>query len=273
MSAAVPLFPLYPAGEVEGRAVFFASDLHAGAPSRAESISRERHFVRWLETHASEAAAFYLLGDLWDFWFEYKHAVPKGHVRLLAALTEVVEAGIPIFFQVGNHDLWVTGYLTEEIGLRLLPDPYIAEWQGQTFFLSHGHKIGPIRWIDRILYAGMENRWLQALYRWLHPDMGLPLGRLLSGRSRVAHLPMDDIDLGEKEYTRIFVRSAQERSPMDWYIFGHRHLAFVERIGRSYLVLLGDWIRRYTYFRFQMGRWGLYTFDLRGQDSLIVGEG
>ncbi|MDW8014707.1 MAG: UDP-2,3-diacylglucosamine diphosphatase [Bacteroidia bacterium] len=236
--------------------------MHAGAPSRQASETRERHFIQWLERHAPEAAAFYLLGDIWDFWFEYRHAVPKGHTRLLAALAEVVEAAIPIYFQVGNHDCWLTDYLTQEIGLKRLSDPFRATWQGMLYFLSHGHRIGPIPWTDKLAYTLMESRLLQKLYRWLHPDIGLYIGRFLSGRSRQAHLPMDDIDLGEKEYLRLFVKAEQRKAPADWYIFGHRHLALVERIGSSYIVLLGDWIRRYTFLKLQEGSWGLYTYSL-----------
>ncbi|MCX8112260.1 MAG: UDP-2,3-diacylglucosamine diphosphatase [Bacteroidia bacterium] len=266
----MPSFPdtslpaLYPPDRPPGKSIFFASDLHAGAPSRRESMSREKRFILWLRHHAPEAAAFYLLGDIWDFWFEYYHAVPKGHVRLLAALAEITDAGIPVFFQTGNHDLWLTGYLTEEIGLQRLPDPLIAQWQGMTLFLSHGHKVGPVPWIDRLLYASMENRLLHILYRWIHPDIGLWLGRLASGRSRVAHMPMDDVDLGDREYVRRFVLAEQNKRPADWYILAHRHLALAEQIGRSRLVLLGDWIRRYTFLRFGVEGWGLFTFSEEG---------
>ncbi|MEN3041283.1 MAG: UDP-2,3-diacylglucosamine diphosphatase [Bacteroidia bacterium] len=253
--------PLYPSSAPQGKQIFFASDLHAGAPSRAESRPREKHFIRWLERCAPDAGAFYLIGDLWDFWFEYQEVVPKGYVRLLGALAAIIDAGIPIFFQSGNHDLWLTGYLTEEIGMQQLDDPYLAEWQGYSFFISHGHKIGPIRWIDRFLYMLMENLWLQRLYRCLHPDIGLRLGRFFSGRSRVAHSPMDDVDLGEKEYTRQFVHAQQRYRPTDWYIFGHRHLALSEVIGRSRLILLGDWIRRYTFLCLREDSWGLYAFQ------------
>lgn len=253
--------PLYPPDCPADKYLFFASDLHAGAPDRSESAIRERRFIQWLESYAPDAAAFYLLGDLFDFWFEYRHAVPKGHVRLLAALADLTDAGIPVFFQTGNHDLWLTGYLTEEIGIQRLPDPFVSTWQGQTFFLSHGHRLGPIRWIDRLLYAGMENRFLIMLYRWLHPDIGLWLGRFFSGRSRNAHSPMDDIDLGEREYLRTFVRNQQSGKPADWYIFGHRHLLLMETIGRSRMILLGDWIRRYSFMRLSARSWELLRFS------------
>lgn len=270
MAESAYLPSLSPSEPLGGKVIFFASDLHAGAPNRIASAPREKHFVRWLETHAPEAAAFYLLGDLFDFWFEYHHAVPKGHVRLLGALATLTDAGIPIFFQVGNHDLWLTDYLMEEIGLRRLPDPFLAEWKGQVFFLSHGHKLGPIRWIDRFLYAGMENPLLQTLYRWLHPDIGLWLGRFFSGRSRSAHCKMDEIDLGDKEYLRTFVREEQRKNPADWYIFGHRHLALSETIGKSRLILLGDWIQRYTYLRLSEESWGVYSFSIEGREVALV---
>ncbi|RMF47511.1 MAG: UDP-2,3-diacylglucosamine diphosphatase [Bacteroidetes bacterium] len=264
--------PLFPVGSDPHKAVFIASDLHAGAPSRAESLMREKHFVRWLEFCAPQAAAFYLLGDLWDFWFEYRRAVPRGYVRLLGALAALTDAGIPVFFQAGNHDLWLMGYLTEEVGLQRLADPFEAEWQGQTFFLSHGHRWGPMPWWDRLMYALLENPFLGGLYRLLHPDLGLWLGRFFSGRSRRAHAPLDDIDLGPREYLRQFVQQAQnEPAPAQWYVFGHRHLALVEAIGRSHLVLLGDWIRRYTFFRVDRDGWGLYRYHENQAEPLYVG--
>lgn len=251
---------------MSGKALFFASDLHAGAPSRAHSAERERLFVRWLEISAAEAQAFYLLGDIWDFWFEYRHAVPKGYVRLLGALAALTDAGIPVFFQSGNHDGWLTGYLEEEVGLLRLSDPYWLEWRGLKLYLSHGHWRGPIPFWDRLTYALMENRFLTFLYRWLHPDVGLPLGRLFSARSRQAHLPLDDIDLGPKERLRQFVqRQQQGLQPADWYIFAHRHLLLAERIGRSQLIVLGDWIRRYSFLRLDDLGWGLFQFLPSGE--------
>ncbi|MCS6790596.1 MAG: UDP-2,3-diacylglucosamine diphosphatase [Bacteroidia bacterium] len=250
---------LYPSESPSGKALFFASDLHAGIPSPQESRSREKHFITWLETHAAEAAAFYLLGDLWDFWFEYKRAVPKGQVRLLGALAALTDADIPIFFLPGNHDQWLTSYLCEEIGLRILSDPWVAEWRGQMFFLSHGHRLGPLPWTDRLANAIMSQPFLQRLYRWIHPDLGLWIGRYLSNRSRNAHSPLDDMDLGEKEYLRQFVRT--HKPTADWYIFAHRHLPLFEPIQQSYLIVLGDWIRRYTYLRIDEDAVGLWRFS------------
>ncbi|MCX7606779.1 MAG: UDP-2,3-diacylglucosamine diphosphatase [Bacteroidia bacterium] len=262
--------PLYPTEAPLHKTLFFASDLHAGAPSRSASAPRERHFIRWMETMAPEAAAFYLLGDLWDFWFEYRRAVPKGHVRLLGVLATVTDAGIPVFFQPGNHDLWLTGYLTEEVGLRRLPDPYLAMGQGFRFFLSHGHRLGPLPWTDRLAYWIMGNRFLHQLYRGIHPDIGLWLGQKLSGRSRSAHAPLDDVDLGEREYFRQFIRGAlAQGAAADWYILAHRHLALVEQIGQSQVVLLGDWIRRFTYFRLEEAGWSLESFSSSGESCIL----
>ncbi len=271
MSEALPC--LYPSDSPPGKSLFFASDLHAGAPTRAESAPRERRFVAWLETAASEAAAFYLLGDLWDFWFEYRHSVPKGHVRLLGALAALTDAGIPVFFQPGNHDLWLTGYLTEEVGLQQLPDPFLAQWSGQRFFLSHGHRLGPLPPSDRLAYWVMENPFLGQLYRWIHPDIGLWLGRRLSGRSRDAHAPMDEIDLGPREYFRQFVQSQLTAgNAADWYVFGHRHLALVETLGSAQVVLLGDWIQRFTYLQLAPTGWKLARFAADPELPLAAGH-
>ncbi|MDW8134790.1 MAG: UDP-2,3-diacylglucosamine diphosphatase [Bacteroidia bacterium] len=248
--------------------------MHAGAPSRQASSRRERLFIKWLEQRAPEAAAFYLLGDLWDFWFEYRRAVPKGHVRLLGALAALTDSGITVFFQRGNHDRWLTSYLSEEIGLRILPDPFEATWQEKVFFLSHGHHLGPLSWKDRVSYALMESSFLTFLYRWIHPDIGLYLGRFFSGRSREIHAPLDGVDLGEKELFRRFVQQAyKDNKAVDWYILGHRHLALVERIHRSQVVLLGDWIQHYTYLRLDSKGWILARFSEGGDIVLASGDG
>lgn len=253
---------LYPDTQPPGKKLFFVSDLHLGVPSPAESRVRERHFLRWLEGIAPEAAALYLLGDVWDFWFEYRHCVPKGSVRLLGLLAELCDSGLPIYFMPGNHDQWLTGYLQEEIGLTLLPDPYLATYQGQRFFISHGHRLGPLPWLDRVANWVMGNPLLQNLYRFLlHPDIGLRLGRLLSARSRKAHHPLDYMDLGEREYLYQYVRDAVAKGiAQDWYIFAHRHLPVVRQVGGARYVVLGEWLDRCTYLEITGEIWSLCQY-------------
>ncbi len=263
--------PLYPDTQPPDRKLFFASDLHLGVPSAIESRAREKHFLRWLESVAPQAAALYLLGDIWDFWFEYRRCVPKGSVRLLGFLAELCDSGLPVYFMPGNHDQWLTGYLSEEIGLHILPDPYLALYQGQRFCLSHGHRLGPLPRADRLANWIMGNPFLQNLYRFLlHPDVGLRLGRFLSARSRKAHHPLDYTDLGEREYLYQYVRAAVTTGgAQDWYIFAHRHLPGVRQIGHARYVVLGEWIERYTYLEIAGENWSLCQYKTSGQEETL----
>lgn len=253
---------LYPPDQPPGKKLFFVSDLHLGIPSEAASRSRERYFLAWLQEVAPHAAAIYLLGDIWDFWFEYRRCVPKGNVRLLGTLAHLCDTGLPIYFMPGNHDQWLTGYLESEIGLRRLPDPYLTTYRGLRFFLSHGHRLGPLPWIDHLANWIMANPFLQTLYRYLfHPDVGLWLGRFLSGRSRKAHHPLDYTDLGEREYLYQFVRAAiQKGTAADWYLFAHRHLPMVRQIENVHYIVIGEWIARYTFLEIDGDRWALQRY-------------
>ncbi len=263
---------LYPPHAPPHRKLFFVSDLHLGIPDPAASRQREKHFCSWLNHIASEAAAIYLLGDIWDFWFEYRTAVPKGSTRLLGTLAALADGGLPLYFMPGNHDQWLTGYLAEEVGLQVLPDPCLATYLDQRFFLSHGHRLGPLPRLDRLANAIMGSPFLQGIYRLLHPDLGLRLGRFLSGRSRQAHHQLDDIDLGPLEFLYRFVRQAvHSQTACDWYVFAHRHLPLVRQVEKAQYVILGDWIRRYTYFEISGGWWALKTFSDHGPASLAEG--
>jgi len=253
---------LYPSDGSPGKVLFFTSDLHLGIPTASQSRERERHFIHWLETVAPRAAALYLLGDIWDFWFEYKHCVPKGTVRLLGALARLCDEGLPIYFMPGNHDQWLMGYLEEEVGLRRLADPYQARYMGWRFFISHGQNIGPLPWYDRLANWIMGQPILQRLYRAIHPDWGLRLGRYLSGRSRQVHHPLDDTDLGEKEYFYQFIKAESAKGARaDWYLFAHRHFPKFQRVGAIRYLVLGDWIRRYTYLEIEGDQWALRRFE------------
>jgi len=263
--------PLYPEDRPPGKKLFLVSDLHLGVPSAEESRVREKHFISWLREVAPTAAAIYLLGDVWDFWFEYRRCVPKGSVRLLGVLAELSDAGLPIYFMRGNHDQWLMGYLQEEVGLRLLPDPYLVTYKDLRFFLSHGHRLGPLPLLDKVANWMMGNPLLQTLYRYLfHPDVGLWLGRFLSGRSRKAHHPLDYTDLGEREYFYQYVqRAVQNGTACDWYIFAHRHLPTVRQIAHTRYVVLGEWMERYTYLEIAGESWALRQYQEPGKEAVL----
>src|SRR5919112_2669572 len=168
-----------------GRRVYFASDFHLGAPDAASSAARERRIVRWLDTVAQDAAAIYLLGDIFDFWFEYRHAVPRGFIRLQGKLAELTDAGLPVTFFTGNHDMWMFDYFTQELGIPILRHPVSQRIGNQLFHIGHGDGLGPKDHTYKVLkrvFASPVSQWLFAR---LHPNFGIGLANKWSRRSRI----------------------------------------------------------------------------------------
>ncbi len=233
----------------EGKKIYFSSDNHLGAPTAAESKPREEKFVQWLEEIKQDAAAIFLLGDLFDFWFEYKHVVPKGFVRTLGKLAQIKDSGIPIYFFVGNHDLWMNDYFQEELNIPVYHKPQEFEFNGKKFLVGHGDGLGP----GDIGYKRMKkvftNPFSKWLYRWLHPDLGVPLAQYFSVKNKAISGEEDMEFLGEdKEWLIQYCRRKLETQHYDFFLFGHRHLPMEIQLNeRSTYVNTGDWINHYTY--------------------------
>lgn len=236
--------------------IYFASDFHFGIPDREQSREREEMFIRWLDQIKTDAEEIFLMGDLFDFWFEYKTVVPKGYVRLLGKLAEVADAGIPVHLFRGNHDMWAFDYLEKEIGLYLYRKPVEREFSGKRFFLAHGDGMGPGDHGYKFIKYVFERRINRFLFRWLHPDIGTRLGLYWSGRSRYANLIKETREAEEDvkpDYQNArLAKFCRERlaagSHVDYFIFGHWHVANIESIAPdSYYIHLGDWITRFTY--------------------------
>lgn len=168
----------------EGKKIYFASDNHLGAPTRNESKEREEKFVKWLDTIKNDAAAIFLLGDLFDFWFEYKTVVPKGYIRTLGKLAEISDLGIPIYFFVGNHDLWMNGYFEEELNIPVFHSPQIFTFNGKKFLIGHGDGLGPGDKGYKRMKKVFTNKFCKWLFRWLHPDIGVRLAQYLSVKNQ-----------------------------------------------------------------------------------------
>ena len=164
---------------------YFASDIHLGAGDAATARAVERRFVAWLDDAARDAEAIFLVGDIFDFWFEYKRAVPKGHVRFLAKICEFTDQGIPVHFFTGNHDIWAFGYLPEECGVILHTHNEIFRIAGKRFLIGHGDALNPQDKGYLFLYRIFHNRFLQRCFRWLHPDIGILIARKWSSHSRL----------------------------------------------------------------------------------------
>lgn len=229
---------------------FFFSDVHLGAPTAAESRRREQKLVAWLRSIAPRARSLYIVGDLFDFWFEYGHAVPKGYVRLLGTLADLSDQGVDIHLFLGNHDLWYRDYLTEEIGATVHRERVrYLDLHGLRVCVGHGDGLGP----GDTAYKGIRRiftfpPFIHA-FRFLHPDLGIGLASWLSRGSRARTGHRDAEYHGhESEALWQWCRDAQTRQPVDLYLFGHRHLPLdLEVPGGARYLNLGDWITSFTF--------------------------
>ena len=231
-----------------GKKVYVASDFHLGAPSPEQSLIREKKIVLWLDSITPDAHAIILAGDVFDFWFEYKHVAPKGFVRLLGKLAQMSDIGISIILFVGNHDLWIAEYLTKEIQATILYKPESFLFGKQKVMIGHGDGLGPgerrFKSLKRIFISPINKN----LFSWLHPDIGLWLGKKWSDHSRNKDLKHPDPYIGKKEPLFIFCQEMEKTQAHDYYLFGHRHLSLVEKISnRATYINLGDWIQYFTY--------------------------
>ena len=225
---------------------YFASDVHLGLRV-ADPAGREARFVSFLRSiPAAETEALYLLGDIWDFWYEYRDVVPKGYVRVFGALTDLMDAGVKVYFFPGNHDVWAYGYF-EELGMKILQQPYVTEIGGKTFCLGHGDGLGPVDRGYRILRGIFHNRFLQACFSTLHPWFAFSLGNGWSRRSRLGKRDRYVFKgAGEPLYKFCASfndeRTASGEPPVDIFLFGHYHCPVDLPVGPSRLLLLNDWI-------------------------------
>lgn len=232
--------------------IYFASDFHLGAPTHEKSLVREKHIVKWLDTIKYDAKEIFLVGDIFDFWFEYKRVVPKGFVRLQGKIAELTDAGIPITVHTGNHDMWIFDYLPKELGITLHREPITREFFNKKFFIGHGDGLGPgdngYKFIKKIF----SNRFFQWAFSRLHPNFGVGVADYSSKKSRAKTGSKDEKFLGfENEWLVIYAKEVLEKTFYDYFIFGHRHLPLKIEIGKnSTYYNLGDWIQYFTYGTF-----------------------
>lgn len=233
----------------QGKKIYFSSDNHLGAPTPQDSRPRELKFVGWLDEVKQDAAAIFLLGDLFDFWFEYKHVVPKGFVRVLGKLAEISDSGIPVYFFVGNHDLWMEDYFEKELNIPTYRKPEEFTFNDKKFLIGHGDGLGPGDHGYKRMKKVFTNPLSKWLYRWLHPDLGVPLAQYFSVKNKAISGDEDVDFLGEeKEWLIQYSRRKLESTHYDYFIFGHRHLPLeIPLTQDSIYINLGDWINYYTY--------------------------
>ncbi len=229
--------------------IYFASDQHLGAPTPEASLPREKKFVAWLNETKEDAAAIFLLGDLFDFWFEYKTVVPKGFVRVLGKLAEIKDSGIPIYFFVGNHDLWMKDYFKKELNITVFHKPKEFKIDNKTFLIGHGDGLGPGDKGYKRMKKVFTFKPFQWLFRWLHPDLGMKFGQYMSVKNKFISGDKDAKFLGEvNEWLVQYCKQKLETKHYDYFIFGHRHLPMDIQLQKdSKYINLGDWISHFTY--------------------------
>ena len=247
----------------KNKKVYFASDQHLGAPTPEESLPREKKFVAWLDVVKQDAEAIFLLGDLFDFWFEYKTVVPKGFVRVLGKLAEIRDAGIPIYFFVGNHDLWMDDYFEKELNIPVYHQPKEFTINNKTFLIGHGDGLGP----EDKGYKRMKKVFtfplFQWFFRWLHPDLGVKFGQYLSVKNKLISGDEDAKFLGEEnEWLVQYCKRKLETTHYDYFVFGHRHLPLEIKLQENSTYFnLGDWIHYYTFGTFNEAGFSLTKFN------------
>jgi UDP-2,3-diacylglucosamine hydrolase len=228
--------------------IYFASDAHLGMHPAEKSIEREKLVVQWLEEVRKDATEIYLLGDMFDYWFEYKKVVPRGFTRFLGKIAEITDQGIPVHYFTGNHDVWVFDYLPEEIGVVVHKEPVIREINGKKFYIAHGDGLGPAEKSYRILKKIFTSRTMQWLYKRIHPNCATSFAHFWSKKSRFAKGISVDYKGEDKEELLIYAREVLQREHFDFFIFGHRHIPLEYNLSKkSKLFLLGDWIVNNTY--------------------------
>jgi UDP-2,3-diacylglucosamine hydrolase len=232
--------------------VYFSSDNHLGAPNLEASKPREQKFVAWLDAIKDDAGAIFLLGDLFDFWFEYKTVVPKGFVRTLGKLAELSDNGIPIYFFVGNHDLWMNDYFEKELNIPVFHKPHEFTINNKHFLIGHGDGLGPDDKGYKRMKKVFTNSFSKWLFRWLHPDLGVKLAQYMSVKNKLISGDEDAKFLGEdNEWLVQYCKRKQAQKHYDYFVFGHRHLPMtIDITENSQYINLGDWINYYTYGEF-----------------------
>ena len=245
--------------------IYFVSDIHLGCADAAVSRRAERAFCRWLDMVAKDAKSIYLLGDIFDFWFEYRTVAPQGYVRVLGRLAELTDRGVEVVFYAGNHDMWCLDYLTRECGVRVVLKPQVESIAGRSVHLAHGDNMNikgqPMLRLMNSLFRSGVARWL---FRWLiHPDVSMRLGRMFSGKSRKSHsneIPSLAVLEPLKQYAK---EHHKANGDVATYIFGHMHIPHHAVCEGVEMLFLSDWLREEaTYAQMDGSSVELKTFKI-----------
>ena len=246
-----------------GKKLFFASDFHLGVPNPTESLLREKKLVAWLDHIAPEAHMIFLLGDLFDFWFEYKQVIPKGFIRFQGKLAELRDRQIPIVFFTGNHDMWMFDYFPKELGIPVYREPQSFSIGSHQFLIGHGDGLGPGDQTYKILKWFFNSRLCQWLFARFHPNFGLAIAHYWSGKSRINNLKLEESFSGkEREFLYQYCLEQESKQHRDFYIFGHRHLPLAINLGENSMYFnLGEWVHRAPYAEYDGQKIKLKEFE------------
>ena len=235
----------------KGNKLYFASDFHLGAGSYATSREREDRIVRWLDQIKNDAAGVFLMGDVFDFWFDYATVVPKGHIRFLGKLAELADAGIKLYLFKGNHDMWMFDYFEKELNATIISNELVIERGDKKFFLHHGDGLGPGDNMYKLLKNIFRSKLCQWLFARIHPNLGIGIANYWSGNSRIANSKREEGKPGEHEWLVTYSNEVLQTTHYDYMIFGHRHLPLdVQLAENSRYINLGEWIHYCSYAEF-----------------------
>ncbi len=226
---------------------YFISDLHLGAGYVKNPREHEQRVVKWLHEIKDDAERLYLLGDILDYWYEYRSVVPRGFIRFFGALAELADAGVKITWFIGNHDIWIFDYLPREIGMEVVDGYKVVDISGKRFFLSHGDGIGALKPGFRFIRSVFRNKVCQKLFSAIHPRWTVGFAHSWSSHSRTSSNDETGF-LGEKDPFMLYAREYLPKEHIDYFVFGHRHALVDESITMdSRLIILGDWIGQFSY--------------------------
>tara|TARA_B100001057_G_C22755512_1_gene913584 strand:- start:513 stop:1289 length:777 start_codon:yes stop_codon:yes gene_type:complete len=243
--------------------IYFASDFHLGIPNPKKSSEREHKIVAWLNEIKKDASEIFLVGDVFDFWFEWKRVVPRGHVRILGKLAEICDAGISVHFFTGNHDLWTFGYLEKEIGLKVHRQPKQFELQGKKCFIGHGDGLGPSDTGYKFLKILFTSSICQWLFSRLHPNTSYTIANYFSSKSRISNITIDEhFQTEENEWLVHYSKQILKSEHYDYFIFGHRHLPLDIKLSKkSKYINLGEWVTYNSFAVLEEGKLDLKFYD------------
>lgn len=247
-----------------GKKIYFASDFHLGLDASLSSLERELIIIKWLDFIRPDVGELYLVGDIFDYWFEYSEVIPKGFSRLLAKLREFRDDGIPVFFFTGNHDMWMFSYFKNELGIPIFREPIIRTFENKRFFIGHGDGLGPGDHGYKMIKAIFANPFCQWLFARIHPNSGIKLMRYFSQRSRSQDRESKTFLGADKEWLVLFADDYLKKDAIDYFIFGHRHLPIDHTLknGHARYINLGDWISHFTYAVFDGNTVELKKFEV-----------